>query len=139
MTGTTARGLPYPDPTDPLAQGADAIKNLAQSVDAALPNGGGAMLGALDPAKTIRNHTGWSGGATDTNGYVRLAAPAGATSIVAIAVTPTWLTADNQYGWFPLVRVDISSVAEVVIQVMSAAGTPVASHFIGYAYTIAYQ
>ena len=34
MTGTTALlGLPYPDPTDPLAQGADAIKALAQSVE----------------------------------------------------------------------------------------------------------
>jgi hypothetical protein len=27
--GTTNKGLPYPEPTDPIAAGADAIKNLA--------------------------------------------------------------------------------------------------------------
>ena len=34
MSGTTPiLGLPYPDPTDPLAEGADAIKALAEAVD----------------------------------------------------------------------------------------------------------
>ena len=31
--GTTSNGFPYPEPTDPIAAGADAIKALAQAVD----------------------------------------------------------------------------------------------------------
>lgn len=31
--GTTGRGYPYPEPTEPVAQGADAIKALATAVD----------------------------------------------------------------------------------------------------------
>jgi len=31
--GTTPNGLPYPEPTDPVAQGAAAIKALAEAVD----------------------------------------------------------------------------------------------------------
>lgn len=31
--GTTAKGYPYPEPTDPIAAGADAIKALAQAVN----------------------------------------------------------------------------------------------------------
>lgn len=31
--GTTPGGLPYPEPTDPVAAGADAIKALAQAVE----------------------------------------------------------------------------------------------------------
>jgi hypothetical protein len=31
--GTTGKGLPYPEPTDPIAAGADAIKALAQAVN----------------------------------------------------------------------------------------------------------
>jgi hypothetical protein len=37
MTGQTTNGLPYPDPTDPISQGATAIKNLATAMD---PHGG---------------------------------------------------------------------------------------------------
>lgn len=40
--GTTAGGLPYPEPTDPVAAGADAIKALAVAVDG--------KYTALDPA-----------------------------------------------------------------------------------------
>lgn len=32
--GTTPHGFPYPDPTDPLAEGADAIRALAEAIDA---------------------------------------------------------------------------------------------------------
>jgi hypothetical protein len=32
--GTTALGFPYPEPSDPIAQGADAIKALAESLNA---------------------------------------------------------------------------------------------------------
>ena len=31
--GTTATGLPYPEPTDPIAGGADAIRALAEAID----------------------------------------------------------------------------------------------------------
>lgn len=31
--GTTTRGFPYPEPADPISQGADAIKALAEKVD----------------------------------------------------------------------------------------------------------
>ena len=31
--GTTPKGFPYPEPTDPVAAGADAIKALAQAID----------------------------------------------------------------------------------------------------------
>lgn len=34
LAGTTPGGLPYPSPTDPIAQGADAIRNLATAVEA---------------------------------------------------------------------------------------------------------
>lgn len=34
MSGTTPGGLPYPDPTDPVADGATAIRALAEALDA---------------------------------------------------------------------------------------------------------
>lgn len=34
--GVTPGGLPYPDPTDPVAEGADAIRALAEAIDSAL-------------------------------------------------------------------------------------------------------
>lgn len=36
MAGTTAKGYPYPDPTDPIRDGADEIKALATAVDTRL-------------------------------------------------------------------------------------------------------
>lgn len=33
MPGTTPRGFPYPLPTEPVAEGAQAIRNLAESID----------------------------------------------------------------------------------------------------------
>ena len=35
MPGTTPKGFPYPLPTEPLKDGADAIKNLATALDSA--------------------------------------------------------------------------------------------------------
>lgn len=35
--GTTVSGLPYPYPTDPLSEGADAIRALAEAIEAGLP------------------------------------------------------------------------------------------------------
>lgn len=33
LAGTTPSGLPYPSPTDPIAQGADAIRSLAEALE----------------------------------------------------------------------------------------------------------
>jgi len=56
--GTTVHGLPYPEPTDPVANGAAAIRALAEAVDPTLDRatwnaaggqiGGTAALGAAD-------------------------------------------------------------------------------------------
>jgi len=35
--GKTTGGLPYPDPTDPVAEGADAIRSLAEAIDPRTP------------------------------------------------------------------------------------------------------
>lgn len=45
LTGTTPKGLPYPESTDPLNQGANAIKALALAVDATWTAGAGAPTG----------------------------------------------------------------------------------------------
>jgi hypothetical protein len=39
MPANTPRGLPYPLPTEPVAEGAQAIRNLAEAVDAQLGGG----------------------------------------------------------------------------------------------------
>ena len=49
--GTTAGGMPYPEPTDPVAQGAAAIKALAEAVDST-------PLGIVGYAQMIVNQTG---------------------------------------------------------------------------------
>lgn len=50
MAGLTAKGYPYPDPTDPLRQGADAIKALAQAVD-----GKAVQIGTAAPNVAVAN------------------------------------------------------------------------------------
>lgn len=54
--GTTAgRGYPYPDPTDPIAEGADAIRALAEAI------------GALDqPWTVVAPASGWSTGSSSS-------------------------------------------------------------------------
>lgn len=61
--GTTAQGLPYPEPTDPVAAGADAIRALAEAIDPKLiariwrrahtSNIGGITTGTLIPTLDI--------------------------------------------------------------------------------------
>jgi hypothetical protein len=52
--GTTSKGYPFPEDTDPIAQGAQAIKNLANAIDfgAARPNSGSRKPLASDLAST---------------------------------------------------------------------------------------
>lgn len=50
--GTTTKGYRYPEPTDPVAQGADAIKNLALDVDA---RAGAAASGTVSLTPTALN------------------------------------------------------------------------------------
>lgn len=44
MTNTTPGGLPYPDPTDPLSDGANAIRRLAEAVDPRVADSGWVTL-----------------------------------------------------------------------------------------------
>lgn len=69
-TNTPTYALPYPDPTDPIANGDDTIKALAQRVEAVLsggdvaptwlaaaqniPSGGSANLGSITIPATLR-------------------------------------------------------------------------------------
>jgi hypothetical protein len=139
MTGTTARGLPYPDPTDPLAEGADVIKALALAVDGALTTSVNAMIGTFDPALPVHRRTGWTANGTDSLGVVRLGVPGGVTGIMSAHITPTRTAASEQDGWYPLIRLDASSLTSIAFTVMTAPGITVPSVFISYAFTIDYQ
>jgi hypothetical protein len=61
-SGTTTSGLPYPSPTDPVAQGADAIRSLAEAVDSHMY--GMVIAGGL------------ATGNTDVNGIIQINVPA---------------------------------------------------------------
>jgi hypothetical protein len=75
--GTTARGLPYPEATDFLAQGDDAIKALAQAVD------------ALTKAGVTSSGTLAAGVVTAVPVTFATAFPAGVTPVVTTAITTT--------------------------------------------------
>ena len=45
--GVTAGGLPYPEPTDPVAAGADAIRALAEAIEARLLGDTGWVVASL--------------------------------------------------------------------------------------------
>lgn len=49
--GTTSRGLPYPEPTDPASQGAAAIQSLAEAVQTMTQYGSGTV--------TVSNNNTW--------------------------------------------------------------------------------
>ena len=70
--GTTSKGLPYPEPTDPVAAGADAIKALAQAIKQPL-------TGVVSVA--VSNATTASQAVTFPAGYF--------TSAPTVTVTPT--------------------------------------------------
>jgi hypothetical protein len=65
--GTTAHGLPYPEPTDPVAAGAAAIRSLAEAVDAAKPwnTAWGQIAGAVAAA----DHPGFGSLLSPINGF----------------------------------------------------------------------
>jgi hypothetical protein len=50
--GTTTKGYPYPEPIDPIAQGADAIEALASAVDTNLGRAFGAGITVNVPSTT---------------------------------------------------------------------------------------
>ena len=138
MSGHTLQGFPYPDPTDPLAEGADAIKALAQAVDGLVALGQ-TMIGGYTAGKPVRRLTGWTAGTADANGLSHLGLALNATAILAAHITPTWAASNNQNGWFPQIRVDLSSVTDLVFQVMAAPATPIGTIYLSFAYTIDYQ
>lgn len=66
MGTTSPLAFPYPEPTDPIAQGADAIKNLANAIDDALGDawvilslGSGISVASGYPAPAVRKVTPW--------------------------------------------------------------------------------
>jgi hypothetical protein len=74
MPGATADGLPYPLGTEPVRDGDNAIKNLADALQA---RGHG-----------LRTIAGRFDGTTDGNGYVRVSAPWLPRSCVVTGVVP---------------------------------------------------
>ena len=93
MTGHTAYGLPYPDPTDPLADGANAIRALAE---------------AIGPKVHIQS----VGATSDGNGRVFAACPfmpvigIAAPGIPSRGVIFVFNAATATGGWFELYSVD---------------------------------
>jgi hypothetical protein len=73
MGTTTKLLLPYPEPTDPVAAGADAIKALAQAIDTTLPG-----VGYVAQTSTGTSQSVGTGGTNLTGLSVTLTAIAGA-------------------------------------------------------------
>lgn len=110
MTATTPRGYPYPENTDPVTLGADAIRDLALAVDgkAVQQQGNGLTLrwqaptmignvdGAVDVAigstvgSPVYAGVGYSG--TDGNGYLSPGVPEG------YQLAGVFLARDNEEG-----------------------------------------
>lgn len=126
MPTTNRQGLPYPDPTDPVAQGADAIRALAETVDvstirnASRANGvsvewtGAAFV--LDVDSAVRDAVPRAGVialATDGEGYTSIPIPPDLRLISA-----TW--AADTFG----ARVCHIHANGFQIRVMEGGGTP---------------
>lgn len=94
--GTTASGLRYPEPTDPVAQGAAAMKNLADDVTS-LYVGKSTGPASLQP---------W-GGAVPAGGAVRMAAGV-ATLVFAASSTVAFVVPNGGKAWSQLLAVLIS-------------------------------
>jgi hypothetical protein len=103
--------------------------------------GSNAMIGTIAPGRPVLRSTGWTGNSTDGNGLSTIAlSPLGAvTCVLDVQVTPSWSQANNQNGWFPMIRLDLSSTSGVVMQVMKGEALPCPSIFVGYSYAIDYQ
>ena len=102
MSGTTTHlGLPYPDPTDPLAHGAEAIKYLAVAVDSALPvfvinNTGTIIAVSYDPVKPIVPVPFMAAVGGDPNGVVTVPTPPGMTAVLAVTAIADSIGGINQ-------------------------------------------
>ena len=88
--GTTRRGFPYPEPSDPIAAGADAIKALAQQVDLITYDPGSAAFpfGAVVPATArLYAQTGVYNASTNASGALQLVFPHPfTTQVVSVSV-----------------------------------------------------
>ena len=101
--GTTASGLRYPEPTDPVNQGALNIKNLATDVDTLTGNmnieatrvlGTLGNMGVLNAAKPCKLVTSYTFGNTDATGQFTFALPAGVKGVAAAWLTPFYQSAE---------------------------------------------
>jgi hypothetical protein len=84
----TAKGLPYPVSSDPVAQGAANIQALAEAVDARIGVGAAPLVvsGVVNPDGSIARGAGFTVAKTGTGLYAITFAPAFAV-VPAIAVT----------------------------------------------------
>jgi hypothetical protein len=98
--GTTASGLRYPEPTDPVNQGADAIKNLATDVDALMKIDATRVLGTLgnmgtyNSAKPWRMSVAYTFGSTDSTGQFTWTPTPGIKAIAAAWCLPFYQSAE---------------------------------------------
>lgn len=110
--GTTPSGYPYPEPSDFVADGADAIRALAEAIDAKLPvavaSGNGTMSGASGTtAQTVTLPAGLFTAAPVVVAGARTAFPENRSAVSATAATATSFiayiyyasTADLGYAW----------------------------------------
>jgi hypothetical protein len=93
--GTTASGLRYPEPSEPVAQGATAIRNLAEDVTGKYPPGvrpGAAFYpdaGVVPAGAVIRMAAGKVNLTCDSAGQAVLYfSPAFTTGILSVLLTP---------------------------------------------------
>lgn len=121
LMGTTSSGLPYPDPTDRVTQGAAAIQALAEAVDdaiAALPRG---RVGSFTPGTS-----GDFNSVVDINGTTfplvagRRYRVSGASRFLRTAGTVTLV-----YSYLRLIRPDVSNVdsAELATSMVNDQGS----------------
>ncbi len=123
MSGATNRGLPYPDPNDPLTAGADAIKALAEAVDTKMMapfHGvpGQLVIGVFDAGKPV---VAWTFGVStggDPNGVVIVPLPGGTTCVLSA----TGMTHVATPGSFLQLDFANSNVGRVVFNAKSGAG-----------------
>jgi len=69
--GITANGLPYPVPTDPIADGADAIRALAEALDPRIKSSPGVVLTAtgISIGSSAANDINWNGEISDPDNW----------------------------------------------------------------------
>ena len=149
MSGTTPNGLPYPDPTDPLTEGADAIRALAESVDDALTGalfGGSAVWGTPGPGPVKRIGGYWEGPPDGASAaLLNLATGTPWTCILEAQLTPRFKYGDvNWVNAMGCLNVEATTGTATGGQLSFTAvnpttGTGISGKYTGFAWHITYQ